>query len=104
VSRYRTDYHRNRASPWSSPFPRPGRLARHGGGVNGGACAIASDAAGAIDSDDVTWRIFGRGSGDPESKDSQAVVVVFTNNTGCLLFSQLQTLIVCGRIVLSGCV
>ena len=28
--------------PCSSPFPRPGRPARRGGGVNGGACAIAA--------------------------------------------------------------
>jgi hypothetical protein len=32
--------------------------------------------SGAIDSDDATWTISGRGRGDPESKDSQAVVVV----------------------------
>jgi hypothetical protein len=49
--------------------------ARHGGGVNGGACAIAAP-SGAVDSGDATWTISGRGIDNLEPKDSQTIVVV----------------------------
>jgi hypothetical protein len=37
-----TERDTKRTRPCSSPFPCPGHLARHGGGVNGGACTIAA--------------------------------------------------------------
>jgi hypothetical protein len=58
-----------RPRPYSSPVPRPGRLARRGGGVNGGALRHRSATPpGAIDSADGVWTISGRGNGDPNPK------------------------------------
>jgi hypothetical protein len=45
--------------------PSPGRLARHVGGVNGGACAIAVRRRGAIDVTDATWTMSGEGAATP---------------------------------------
>jgi hypothetical protein len=48
-------------------FPRPGRLSRRGGGVQGGRSPSRSDAKGALDADGVAWTLGVRGSRTPRS-------------------------------------
>jgi hypothetical protein len=58
-----------RPRPCSSPVPRPGRLARRGGGVNGGALRHRSATPpGAIDPADGAWTISAEGTATQNPK------------------------------------